>query len=569
MFHSPVLYTVAPRCPPAPRLRPRPCAAGPGASARSAAALCHNGGTETMNLRSSFAVCFGLLFCSAAPAADSGVWKVAPPPPASWESGRIADLTARRKAATSQIGDKGILILYAAEPRNYAGDVDWPYRQENDFYYLTAINQAGAALVLIPGGTRMREILFLPPSNPAQETWTGHILLPEEGRKISGIQEVYDARLFNQFVTTLVPAFKGEPVPVEHGRRGPPIPPPPPLPADLKAAFPNPIEEIYLISKGLPAEFHREIALASRLTEAGLVVKDATPIFSTLRRVKSPRELQILEHAVDITTEAFQRAYALGAPGAWEYEIQAQFEFTFLRRNSHWGYPCIVASGANATTLHYETNKDRIQPGDLLLMDDAAEFDGYSVDVTRTIPASGKFTREQADIYRLVWEAQQAALKMARPGHAWTGGPETVTGAANQVFKEGLLKLGLITDISSDDQLKIWFNHGIGHNIGLNVHDGPAIKELQPGMVVTLEPGIYIRPNALDTLPKTPENEKFIAAVRPAFEKYKGIGVRIEDDTLITEDAPKVLSAAVPSKLEDVEASIAQLRKALKSNPLP
>src|ERR1700758_1724376 len=133
-----------------------------------------------------------VVFVCAGMAADAGIWKIAPPPPASWQRDGVADLTARRKAMAEQIGDKGVLILWAAEPRNYAGDVDWPYRQENDFYYLTAINQAGAALVLIPGGTRMREVLFLPPSNPAQETWTGHILVPEEGRKISGIQEVYD-----------------------------------------------------------------------------------------------------------------------------------------------------------------------------------------------------------------------------------------------------------------------------------------------------------------------------------------------------------------------------------------
>ena len=140
-------------------------------------------------------------------------------------------------------------------------------------------------------------------------------------------------------------------------------------------------------------------------------------MFSQLRRVKSQREIDMLQHAVDITREAFQRAYALAVPGTPEYEIQAQFEFTFLRRNAHWGYPCIVASGVNATTLHYESNRDTMKAGDLLLMDDAAEFDGYSVDVTRTIPVSGKFSKEQAEIYRLVWEAQQAAFKMALPGH--------------------------------------------------------------------------------------------------------------------------------------------------------
>jgi Xaa-Pro aminopeptidase len=526
-------------------------------------------------------VCYlALLWTTASRAADASLWKVAPPPPASWERDRVADLTARRRALAEQIGAKGILILYAAEPRNYANDVDWPYRQENDFFYLTAIPQPGSTLVILPGNERVREILFMPPSNPAQENWTGHILTPDEGRKISGIQEIRDARLLRSFLSAVIPpaqpildaeAAQGG----RGGRGGRGIGSEPPPTPDWKTDFQKPMDsvakgeaEIYMISRGRPAEYRRETEFAAKLATAGLTVKDATPAFSALRRVKSQREVDILQHAVDITAEAFQRVYALAVPGTWEYEIQAQFEFTFLRRNSHWGYPCIVASGVNATTLHYETNKDRMKTGDLLLMDDAAEFDGYSVDVTRTIPVNGKFSKEQADIYRLVWEAQQAAFKMALPGHTGTGGPDSVQGAANQVFKEGLFKLGLISDVNNEQQVRIWFNHGISHGIGLNVHD-PGGRELQPGMMVTVEPGIYIRPDALDNLPKTPENEKFIAAVKPAFEKYKGIGVRIEDDILITNGAPKVISSGIPSKLEDVEATIAQLRKAQKSTSLP
>jgi Xaa-Pro aminopeptidase len=184
------------------------------------------------------------------------------------------------------------------------------------------------------------------------------------------------------------------------------------------------------------------------------------------------------------------------------------------------------------------------------------------------MPVNGKFNKEQADIYRLVWAAQQAGFSKALPGHTEGGAnPDSINGATSAVFKEGLYKLGLITDPNSDAQLRIWFNHGVGHPIGLNVHDLSSGQELQPGMVVTVEPGIYIRPDALDNLPKTPENEKFIAAVRPAFEKYKGIGVRIEDDVLITAGQPKVISAGIPSKLEDVEAAVAGLRKASRTAP--
>jgi Xaa-Pro aminopeptidase len=511
-----------------------------------------------------------------AAAADAGIWKVTPAPPASWQRDRVADLTARRKAVAEQIGDKGILILWAAEPRNYAGDVDWPYRQENDFYYLTGIPQEGSALLMIPSGDSVREILFMPPSNPAQETWTGHILTADEGRKISGIETVWDARQLNPFLTSLLPQAKEMLAPPAGGRggrggRGPA--PPPEIPLNATTAFAKTIDaigkneaQVYMISQGRSAEYHREAEFASKLTAVypGLKINNATQMFGNLRKVKSQREIDLLQHAVAITAEAFQRSYALAVPNTPEYEIQAQFEFTFLRRNSHWGYPCIVASGVNATTLHYESNRDTMKAGDLLLMDDAAEFDGYSVDVTRTIPVSGKYSKDQATIYRMVWEAQQAGIQAARPGHT----PTEVTAAANKVFRDALYKIGLITDPNSDQQVHIWFNHGISHGIGLNVHD-PGGRELQPGMAITMEPGIYIRPDALDNLPKTEENAKFIEAVKPAFEKYKGIGVRIEDDVLITNGEPKVISAGIPSKLEDVEATIAQLRKSMKSTPLP
>jgi Xaa-Pro aminopeptidase len=534
-----------------------------------------------MAARSARTAALAMLLLASAYASEP--WKVAGPPPQSWQRDRVADLTARRNAVRQQIGPHAVLIMYAAEPRNYAGDVEWPYRQENDFFYLTGISQPGCALVMVPSAGKVREILFIAPSNPAQETWTGHILLPEEARKISGIQDVWDARRLNEFLRALMPqAASAFPEPPAgrggRGLRGTP-PPAPPIPLDVAAEFRGFLDDeakgsaqVYLVDRDA-VEHQREMDLAAKLAAAApnLKVNDATAMFGSLRRIKSARELDILNHAVDITAEAFQRVYTVAGPGVPEYEIQAQFEFTFLRRNAHWGYPCIVGSGLNATTLHYESNRDTMHAGDLLLMDDAAEFDGYSVDVTRTIPVSGRYTKEQAEIYRLVYQAQQAAIRMVKPGHQTggrTGGPDTVQGAANEVFRKALYKMGLITDPENSQQLAVWLPHGISHGIGLNVHD-PGGPELQPGMVVTVEPGLYFRPDALDNLPKTPENEKFIAAVRPAFEKYKGIGVRIEDDVLVTNGEPKVISAGIPSKLEDVEASIARSRKALKTTPLP
>ncbi len=302
-----------------------------------------------------------LMAAAAAFAADSGIWKVAPPPPASWQRDRVADLAARRKAMMEQIGEHAVLVLYAAEPRNYANDVDWPYRQENDFFYLTGLTQPGATLVLAPGAGKMREMVFIPRPVPAQETWTGHMITAAEARETSGIQEIFEAGQFNGFFGTLIARSRptlttteGAGAGAGRGRRGGESAATAPASTpDWASEFSRPIADagrqelqLYMILPAIPnaVEYRREQEFAGKLAAvgAGVNIKDATTLFANLRRVKSPREIEILQHAVDITAEAFQRAYAVAAPGTAEYEIQAQFEFTFLRRNGHWGYPCIV-----------------------------------------------------------------------------------------------------------------------------------------------------------------------------------------------------------------------------------
>jgi Xaa-Pro aminopeptidase len=194
-------------------------------------------------------------------------------------------------------------------------------------------------------------------------------------------------------------------------------------------------------------------------------------------------------------------------------------------------------------------------------MDVGAEYAHYSADVTRTFPVSGKFTPEQAAVYQIVYDAQEAGARTIKPGVSTL--PD-VHNAAVETIKDGLLRLGLITDRNSN-QYRIWFMHGTGHWLGMNVHDvGIRDAKLQPGMVFTNEPGIYIREDALDNLPKTPENERFIAAVRPAFEKYRGIGVRIEDDMLVTADGYRWMTGALPRTIQDVEGFIARARRELR-----
>jgi Xaa-Pro aminopeptidase len=507
------------------------------------------------------------------------IWRIAPPAPKISEADRLAELRARREEVMKRMSDKTLMVLFGAEPRVYTNDVDYHYRQENNLYYLTGVNQEGATLVLIPGAKRTREILFMPPRNPRNETWNGRMLSPSEAAARSGIREVWDSGLLNEFLAFLAPRAE-QAIP----KRGSDSKPNAELTRQWQDEFQTLIEavntnqaEIYLLapkSNRDLREYRREyeFAEAIKAASAGLKFKPAAPIFDELRQIKSPWEQKLLQHAVDITSEAFHRVFAAAAPATHEYEIQAEYEYTFRRRGAdNWGYPCIVGAGANATTLHYITNRDLLDEGDLLLMDCAAEYDHYTADITRTIPVNGKFSKEQAEIYNIVLEAQTEAIKLARPGN-FLGGSDpknSVNGRAAEVIKEGLLRLGLIT-AEDKDKYRTWYMHGVGHWLGMNVHDvGVQGKALAPGMVLTVEPGIYIRPDALDVLPKTPEYERFIKAVRPAFEKYKGIGVRIEDDILVTSGEPVNMSIAIPRKLEDVETTMARLKEELRKSGWP
>jgi Xaa-Pro aminopeptidase len=507
------------------------------------------------------------------------IWRIAPPAPKISEADRLAELRARREEVMKRMGDRGVMVLFGAEPRVYTNDVDYHYRQENNLYYLTGVKQEDATLVLIPGAKRTREILFMPPRDPRNETWHGHMMSADEARARSGVQEVWDSDLLNGFLAFLAPRAEQA-----IAKRGSVSKLNEQLAGQWQNEFQTLIEavksdqgEIYLLAPPTNRDLREyrqeyEFAEAIKAASAGLKFKSAFPIFAELRQVKSPGEQKLMQHAVDISAEAFHRVFAVAAPAMREYEIQAEYEYTFRRRGAdNWGYPCIVGAGANATTLHYITNQDRLDDGDLLLTDCAAEYDHYSADITRTIPVNGKFTKEQADIYNVVFEAQTEAIKLVRPGNFLSGSDpkNTVNGRSTEVIKEGLLRLGLITS-KENDEYRTWFMHGTGHWLGMNVHDvGAQGKALAPGMILTVEPGIYIRPDALDVLPKTPQNERFIKAVRPAFEKYKGVGVRIEDDILVTSGEPVNMSGAIPRKLEDVEATMARLKQELRKSGWP
>jgi Xaa-Pro aminopeptidase len=512
-------------------------------------------------------VLFSLLtFSAAAPMpliADTNVKtepraiRVTPPAPKISDAERQMELAKRRARVFEAMADNSMMILFSGEPKNYAGDVDFLFRQENNLYYLTNLRQRNAMIVLTKNGSETKEILFLPKRNPANETWNGKTYSREDATRISGVKTMIDFGEFDAFLQSVKEkrAFTSKNDSIS-------------IAANAKTLYLL-LPEDEMDGDG-KAEFRREYEFSKNLT--GYEIENAQPIFAELRSIKSPLETKLLQHAIDITTEAQMRSMAMVGRAKWEYEVQAEVEYTFRRRNAdYWGYPSIVGCGANATTLHYEEAQGAVKPNDLLLMDVGAEYDHYTADVTRTFPVSGKFSKEQAEIYQIVYDAQESAAKTIKPG-AYYNAPSK---AAAETLKKGLASLGLITAPNATFQIlfqgkpvnvpqyQLWYMHGWGHWLGMNVHDvgGDGATVLQKGMVTTNEPGIYIREDALDYIADTPENKAFLAKIRPAFEKYKNIGVRIEDDMLVTDTGVEWMTKNLPRKIDEIEAFMAQASK--------
>lgn len=476
-------------------------------------------------------------------AADPTAIRVTPPAPKYSDAERQAELGKRRAATAAKMTDNSLLILFSTEPKLYANDVDYVYRQENNLYYLTNLKQDNATLVMTKIGGTVKEFLFIPKRIPIREAWEGKMYSREQASNTSGVTTIIDASELQDFLkaTRERGNFQSK---------------------DGTATISTAVEKIYLLlpqhekDENGKREYTRETDFAKGPTEQK--IENARPIFDALRHIKSPYEIKLLQHAIDITTEAQMRSMAMVGRAKWEYEVQAEVEYTFRRRNADfWGYPSIVGCGPNATTLHYVESQGGIKHGDLLLMDVGAEYEHYTADVTRTFPVNGKFSKEQAEIYRIVYDAQEAVGRATKPGVQF----QALQQIARDTIADGLLKLGLI---EKKEQVGLWFIHGLGHWLGMNVHDvGRYGVPLEAGMIFTNEPGIYIREDTLDNLPKTPENQALIAKIRPAFEKYKNIGVRIEDDLLVTPTGVEWMTKALPRKLEDIEAFMAKAPKQL------
>lgn len=459
-----------------------------------------------------------------------------------------AEYAARRAALIAPI-DSGVVIAFGqVEPVAH-----WPpFFQHPDFMYLTGFSEANAALVMVKRNGAVTQTMFVPPRDPRAERYGGARNGAEELEQSIGIP----GRLNDQ----LRPSIDSL------ARLGLPFYVVP----DVQSADGAGVDSL---TRG------RNFLAQVRQAHPNLTPQPLNAAVARLRAKKSPAEIGLLRRAVEISGRAHTEAMKAAGPGCGEWEIQALMEGVFRRMGGDRpGYGSIVASGPNALILHYHDDTRVMRDGELILIDAATSFDHYSADVTRTFPVNGRFTPAQRDIYQLVRDAQEAFVQAIKPG---TTSAQT-TAAGRAVVTSGLLRLGLIEGDSATfdgpgwmrcpqggcPQNNLYVFHGYGgHGIGLDVHD-PAqyygrAGSFQVGDVFTVEPGLYFSESLIKSLPDTPRNRAMLVKIGPAFERYKGIGVRIEDDYVLTESGLEWMSRDSPREIAEVEALMGERRAEL------
>ena len=430
----------------------------------------------------------------------------------------------RRKQLMRMAGDDAILVLPAAKETVRSRDTHHPYRQDSDFSYLTGFPEPEAVLVLVPGRAHGEALLFCRERDPDREGWDGPRFGPEGAVEAFGMDDAYPIGDLDDILPGLL---EGRSRVYYHFRRDAEF--------DLQLiGWVNRVRAMMRMGAQPPHEF---LELGHLLDE--------------MRLFKDRDELKLMQRAADITVEAHAAAMRAVRPGMHEYQLQAQLEYTFRMHDAVPAYGSIVGAGANGCVLHYVANAGRINEGDLVLVDAGAEYRGYAADITRTFPANGRFTPAQRALHDLVGQAQAAALAQARPGVPYQAGHD----AAVETLTEGLLKLGLLKGSLekniAEERYKRFYRHKTGHWIGLDVHDvgeyriDGESRLLEPGMVFTIEPGLYIAPD-----------DTSVAA------KWRGIGIRTEDDVLVTDDGHRVLTDALARSSDEIEAFMADSRRA-------
>ncbi|UZR93341.1 aminopeptidase P N-terminal domain-containing protein [Chondrinema litorale] len=488
----------------------------------------------------------------------------------------------RRDALREMLPENSVAVFFANAVRNRANDVEYVYHQSPDFYYLTGYLEPHSVLLVFSemqtdeDGNKYNEILFCQKRNARAEMWTGKRLGAEGIKEKLGIEMVFNGEDFESYKPNLTKFDRVFFYDFENDVRDTNDE------ADLysliegfktKAEYPEDYdatkEYIYDMMRNEDLDNAEYIAqyiswqarmrpslledksikafLAAETPESKKMVKASIPprtnnldtyslntMLATLREVKTDAEVDLLKKAVNISCVGQVEVMKAMTPTMSETEVQGIHEFVFKKYGAEYeGYPSIVGAGANGCVLHYITNNKMRVGNELVLMDLGAEYRGYTADITRTIPANGKFTKEQKAIYDLVYKAQEESFKHCKPGESI----RITTEVSREVINEGLVKLGIIESIETEHT---YFPHGVSHHIGLDVHDKGNYESFEPNMVLTVEPGIYI-----------PEGS-------PCDEKWWGIGVRIEDDILITQDGYELLSGLAPRKSDEIEKMMKQ-----------
>ena len=404
----------------------------------------------------------------------------------------------RREKVFSQMEDKSILVLYSGEALHISADAYQHFEVNRQFFYLTGIRRENMALVIDKCGDEPEETLFIEPIDPSVERWVGKKLTKEEAKEISGVENI-----------ALIDNLQGT------------------LDRILNRKLPKKVYfDTYRHQMSDLPDYNVVKAQNFALAYPGIAVDNIYPVVAALRMVKDEEEVEVTKEAVKVTEEALNHVLKTLKPGMMEYQVQAEFEYKVKSLGADgMAFPTIAGSGINGTMLHYETNHDVCKENTLILLDLGARVKGYNADITRTYPVSGKFTERQKQFYNIVLEANQTVAAQARPGVTL----KELNDICKSVLAKGLIELGLI---EKEEEVGRYYMHGVSHHLGIDVHDVtvPEKAKLEPGMIVTDEPGLYI------------DEEE--------------IGIRVEDDLLITEDGCVVLSEDIVRTVEDIEAKM-------------
>lgn len=422
----------------------------------------------------------------------------------------------RRKNLMAQMESDSIAIVPAALEQIRNRDVDYPFRQDSDFYYLSGFAEPDAVLVLLPGRKHGQYVLFCRDRDPAMELWNGYRAGPEGACSEYGADDAFPISDIDDILPGLI-----------EGR-----------------------ERVYY-AMGRHSEFDRKVMKWVNVIRSQVRTGAHPPgefldldhLLHDMRLYKSAAEIRVMRKAGEISAHAHVRAMQICKPGVAEYQLEAEIQHEFGRHGARYpAYNSIVGAGKNACILHYVENRDTVKDGDLVLIDAGCELEYYAADITRTFPANGTFSKEQKALYELVLKAQLAAIKTIKPGNHWNQPhDETVKVITKGLIDLGLLK-GTLKKLIEQGAYKDFYMHRAGHWLGMDVHDvgdykiGDEWRVLEEGMVMTVEPGIYV----------APDNKKVA-------KKWRGIGIRIEDDVVVTKDGCEVLTEAVPKTVKDIE----------------